>query len=145
MSRGVIIVGIPYPNSFAEEVKLKKEWNQKESVKRARAIATGKGNVMPLLNGNDWYNLQGFRALNQALGRCIRHRFDYGAIIFLDGRFSGRNIEANLEKLSKWVQKSVVAVQNPRDAAAKCRKFFQHMDEHPPKEKDWLRPPAGLL
>ncbi|KAL7168298.1 hypothetical protein ACSBR2_038688 [Camellia fascicularis] len=37
-----------------------------------------------LLSGNKWYCHQAFRALNQAAGRCIRHRFDYGAIILLD-------------------------------------------------------------
>ena len=27
------------------------------------------------------------RALNQAMGRCIRHTYDYDAIMFLDERF----------------------------------------------------------
>ncbi|AAF80633.1 F2D10.24 [Arabidopsis thaliana] len=36
-----------------------------------------------LLGGSEWYCQQAYRALNQAAGRCIRHRFDYGAIIFL--------------------------------------------------------------
>ncbi|KAL9276000.1 Fanconi anemia group J protein-like protein [Drosera capensis] len=36
-----------------------------------------------LISGSDWYCQQAFRALNQAAGRCIRHKSDYGAIIFL--------------------------------------------------------------
>ena len=28
-----------------------------------------------LLNGDEWYEIQAYRAVNQALGRCIRHRF----------------------------------------------------------------------
>lgn len=27
-----------------------------------------------LLCGRDWYEIQAYRAMNQALGRCIRHR-----------------------------------------------------------------------
>ncbi|CAF4898048.1 unnamed protein product, partial [Rotaria sp. Silwood2] len=27
------------------------------------------------------YDSQGYRALNQALGRCIRHKNDWGALI----------------------------------------------------------------
>lgn len=39
------------------------------------------------------------RALNQAVGRCIRHKLDYGAIILLDRRFSNT---ANTRHLSRW-------------------------------------------
>ena len=39
------------------------------------------------------------RALNQAVGRCIRHKLDYGAIILLDRRFSST---ANQRHLSRW-------------------------------------------
>ena len=40
-----------------------------------------------LMDGDTWYKTQAFRALNQALGRCIRHRNDFGSIILLDSRF----------------------------------------------------------
>lgn len=39
------------------------------------------------------------RALNQAIGRCIRHKHDYGGIILLDRRFG--NVR-NRENLSCW-------------------------------------------
>lgn len=39
------------------------------------------------LNGQEWYNVQAYRALNQALGRCIRHRNDWGAILMVDSRY----------------------------------------------------------
>lgn len=68
-----------------------------------------------------WYTLQAFRAINQgdciypclfahssiypsALGRCIRHSKDYGAIVLLDERF---NAQSNTDKLSKWVRGSL--------------------------------------
>lgn len=40
-----------------------------------------------VLTGEDWYSQQASRAVNQAVGRVIRHRHDYGAIIFCDERF----------------------------------------------------------
>lgn len=40
------------------------------------------------LAGEDWYSQQASRAVNQAVGRVIRHRHDYGAIIFCDERFN---------------------------------------------------------
>jgi regulator of telomere elongation helicase 1 len=39
------------------------------------------------LTGEEWYVQQAARAVNQAVGRVIRHRHDYGAIIYCDERF----------------------------------------------------------
>lgn len=39
-----------------------------------------------LLSGHEWYRQQAFRAVNQAIGRVIRHRHDYGAIFLCDHR-----------------------------------------------------------
>ena len=39
------------------------------------------------------------RALNQAIGRCIRHRLDYGAILLIDERFQQPRNQLNL---SRW-------------------------------------------
>lgn len=39
------------------------------------------------------------RALNQAIGRCIRHKNDYGAIVLLDCRFHN---PATHRQLSRW-------------------------------------------
>ena len=41
-----------------------------------------------LLTGKQWYETQAYRALNQALGRCLRHKQDWGAIIMVDERFT---------------------------------------------------------
>lgn len=70
-ARGVLVVGIPYPNLRDSKVILKKEFNDKNYYSKK------------LLSGNEWYSQQAFRALNQALGRCIRHIDDYGAICIL--------------------------------------------------------------
>ena len=39
------------------------------------------------------------RALNQAIGRCIRHRADFGAIMLFDDRFRQPRYQKNL---SRW-------------------------------------------
>lgn len=39
------------------------------------------------------------RAVNQAIGRCIRHRGDYGAIMLFDERFRQPRYQKNL---SRW-------------------------------------------
>uniref|UniRef100_A0A8D9B2P9 DNA 5'-3' helicase n=1 Tax=Cacopsylla melanoneura TaxID=428564 RepID=A0A8D9B2P9_9HEMI len=89
-ARSVISVGIPFPSVQDEKVKLKKVYNDTHSQKKG------------LLKGGDWYQIQAFRALNQGLGRCIRHRKDWGAILLVDLRFNSFQ-----EKLSKWVRNQV--------------------------------------
>ena len=42
------------------------------------------------LSGDQWYSQTAMRAVNQGMGRVIRHRNDYGAIILADARFAVR-------------------------------------------------------
>jgi hypothetical protein len=39
------------------------------------------------LSGQSWYNQSASRAVNQALGRVIRHQRDWGTIFLLDSRY----------------------------------------------------------
>ena len=39
------------------------------------------------LSGDQWYSQSAMRAVNQAVGRVIRHRHDFGAILLCDERF----------------------------------------------------------
>ena len=57
-ARAVICLGIPFPNIKDVQVDLKKKYNDKRRTEDK-----------DILTGNDWYEIQAFRALNQALGR----------------------------------------------------------------------------
>lgn len=56
-----------------------------------------------MLSGSEWYSQQAFRAVNQAVGRVIRHKDDHGAVIFVDARYSGQGAQAR-QNLCKWVR-----------------------------------------
>ncbi|KAL9248843.1 Fanconi anemia group J protein-like protein [Drosera capensis] len=79
-----------------------------------------------LISGSDWYCQQAFRALNQAAGRCIRHKSDYGAIIFLDERFRE---ERNTVYISKWLRKSIRQHDNYETSLAELRSFFKNVKD----------------
>jgi Rad3-related DNA helicase len=64
--RAVILVGLPYPNSFDLNVTAKKKYNDEQRKFRKRT---------ELLEGQRWYELQAYRAVAQALGRCIRYEY----------------------------------------------------------------------
>ncbi|XP_059721778.1 Fanconi anemia group J protein isoform X3 [Haemorhous mexicanus] len=74
-ARAVVTIGIPFPNVKDLQVELKRKYNDQHKSTRG------------LLSGSQWYEIQAYRALNQALGRCIRHRNDWGALILVDDRF----------------------------------------------------------
>ena len=113
-ARAVVCVGIPFPAFKDTLVDLKKKYNdEKRSVKPH------------LLPGRDWYEIQAFRALNQALGRCIRHRRDWGAILMVDDRY-GRN-PRYVNSLSKWVRGRVVHYSNTNTVLDSLQTFTKEM------------------
>lgn len=117
--RAVCIVGIPFPSFFDLKVSLKKAH---QDAVRKRAPPSLMGTDLLPLSGSEWYNQQAYRAINQSLGRVIRHRFDYGAIILLDQRFTHSFTVCNL---SKWMRGSVVNFDNVGDAEAGLKEFFE--------------------
>ncbi|XP_070591400.1 Fanconi anemia group J protein isoform X2 [Erythrolamprus reginae] len=93
-ARAVLTIGIPFPNLKDLQVELKRKYNDQHSKARG------------LLTGSQWYEIQAYRALNQALGRCIRHRSDWGALILVDDRF-GKIPNKYTTGLSKWIRQQI--------------------------------------
>ncbi|CAI0434835.1 unnamed protein product, partial [Linum tenue] len=112
--RGKIIVGIPFPNINDVQVCLKKKYN--DTFKSTKN----------LISGSEWYCYQAFRALNQAAGRCIRHKNDYGAIILLDERYQE---ERNLAYISKWLRKSIQHHDSFDESIERLKSFFSDAKE----------------
>ncbi|KAF9116314.1 Fanconi anemia group J protein [Mortierella sp. AM989] len=140
--RAVLAVSIPFPGLHDLKIKLKKEYNDQQSMRHrqqnhtynqqdqltasssrdpvcmdlqglshstgtftqsaGKAVTISKlSQTRSLLSGRRWYEIQAFRAFNQAIGRCIRHQRDWGAMVLLDYRFTQPN---NQQSLSKWVR-----------------------------------------
>ncbi len=97
--RAVVITGIPFPMVKDPKVKLKREYLNASETKQM-SMESG---LRPV-SGNDWYTQQAARAINQAVGRVIRHRADYGAILLCDERFGQT---AQKQQLSLWLRNSV--------------------------------------
>ncbi|CAG9806552.1 unnamed protein product [Chironomus riparius] len=87
-ARAVIICGIPFPPMMDPRVILKKKY-----------LDINRNNVNQLQSGQEWYVLEAVRAVNQAIGRVIRHKDDYGAIFLCDRRFHQQKTQ-----LSRWIQ-----------------------------------------
>ncbi|XP_061136134.1 Fanconi anemia group J protein isoform X3 [Syngnathus typhle] len=115
-ARAVITIGIPFPNIKNLQVKLKMKYNDQHSKSRG------------LLSGHQWYEIQAYRALNQALGRCIRHRNDWGALILVDDRYRS-NPNKYIKGLSKWVRQLVQHYDTFSSAMESLVKFSQELQK----------------
>ncbi|GFH57737.1 hypothetical protein CTEN210_14213 [Chaetoceros tenuissimus] len=76
MARGVLIVGLPYPDITDPELKEKMSLLDRSSRENAG------------INGREYYQNLCMRAVNQSIGRAIRHANDYSAIMLIDERYS---------------------------------------------------------
>lgn len=71
----------------------------------ASSTSSSANDVSSVLSGSDWYALQCYRSINQALGRVIRHRWDYGAVYLVDSRYLEQQVQ---HSLSRWMQPSIL-------------------------------------
>ncbi|KAI9221711.1 helicase C-terminal domain-containing protein [Blastocladiella britannica] len=108
--RLALILGIPYPSLADPRIELKRAYLD-------QAKRSGHGT----LTGSDWYTQQAARAVNQAVGRVIRHRYDYGAILLLDDRFGGGSIR---NQLSKWLRPYVRTFTSVDQMTGALQVFF---------------------
>lgn len=84
MCRALIVVGVPFPPV-----------SKKVSDKRRQIDSMEE----QAISSNEWYALQTMRAVNQALGRAVRHMNDYGSVFLIDNRYNDQELR-NL--LPKW-------------------------------------------
>lgn len=108
-ARAVITLGIPFPPPQDLKVKFKKRFNDEWTAERG------------IIPGKDWYHVQAFRSLNQALGRCIRHRNDYGALLLIDARFHDK--ERYVHYLPSWIEAEFVMHMSSAIAMNSLEKF----------------------
>lgn len=139
-ARGVICVGVPLPNTYDRSISAKMAYNNEQR----------RFNNKQVLGGNEWYTQQAYRALAQAIGRCIRHSADYGTIILLDSRhcddghvyYESGTAEAH-KNLPKWMRHAVKTLRPDnqmhgrndllggwKGLQSSLKKFFEDAGQH---------------
>ena len=124
LGRGVIVVGLPFPNIKSAEWEAKLEYLEYTVTGRGGSLSEGKK------AGQEFYENACMRAVNQSIGRAIRHQKDYAAIIMLDRRYNSLKIRG---KLPGWIQESLVEDTGSKvftDLTSSLDKFFQTKREH---------------
>ncbi|XP_067944585.1 ATP-dependent DNA helicase DDX11-like isoform X2 [Watersipora subatra] len=111
LCRCVIMVGLPYPNKFSPELKEKMRYL--DSIGRVGGDGLSPGQVH--------YENLCMKAVNQSIGRAIRHRNDYACMLLLDHRY---HQNSTISKLPGWLNKRVRKETDLSSALAQLHQFF---------------------
>ncbi|KAH9440521.1 hypothetical protein MJO29_016345 [Puccinia striiformis f. sp. tritici] len=110
LCRAVIIIGIPYPNS--QSVELKERIKYVQDMKGAHKDA-----------GKTFYANLAFKAVNQSIGRAIRHSKDWSAIILLDSRYGSTE---NVKRLPDWIKAGMKSTDGFGSLIKDIAQFYNH-------------------
>ncbi|XP_071624934.1 ATP-dependent DNA helicase DDX11 isoform X2 [Heliangelus exortis] len=111
LGRCVIMVGMPYPNIKSPELQEKMTWLDK-TMPRAAGQAPSRVLIENLC----------MKAVNQSIGRAIRHQKDFASILLLDHRYAR---PATLNKLPQWIRERTQVKPAFGSAFAELRKFHR--------------------
>ncbi|CAN6634625.1 ATP-dependent DNA helicase Chl1p [Trichomonascus vanleenenianus] len=120
LARSVIMVGLPFPNLMSAELIAKRQYIESKVLERggtpAQALAATK----------DFYENICLRAVNQSIGRAIRHANDYSTIVLVDSRYATSAIQA---KLPRWIRDHIDPSTKGTvpEYVAQSKTFFQKM------------------
>jgi len=114
LARCVVMVGMPYPNPQDPELKAKIDY-----IEKTKVFASG---------SMEFYENQCMKAVNQCIGRAIRHRDDFAVIVLMDSRYSKPSIHA---KLPKWITNAKINVASFGEFFKELRNFF--LKRNPPR------------
>ncbi|KAG6041510.1 hypothetical protein E4U41_003813 [Claviceps citrina] len=120
LGRCVMVVGLPYPNIASPEWKAKMEYIEATTFANlTRPTGTGPAATTAATEAaatseakkaaREFYENACMRAVNQSIGRAIRHRGDYAAIVLADARYSTDRIR---DKLPGWIRDGMAAAGN---------------------------------
>lgn len=99
LGRGVVVVGLPYANVHTAQWQAKLGYIERNVTARTGSQGEGKAAA------RDFVENACMRAVNQSIGRAIRHKGDYASILLLDKRYQNDRI---VGKLPAWIRQGLV-------------------------------------
>ncbi|KAK4235555.1 ATP-dependent RNA helicase chl1 [Achaetomium macrosporum] len=111
LGRCVVVVGLPYPNIHSPDWKARLEYIESTVLSRLSSEENQQQNnaaqarAQAKQAAREFYENACMRAVNQSIGRAIRHREDYAAVVLVDRRFGTERIKG---KLPGWIRAGIV-------------------------------------
>ncbi|PGH00460.1 chromosome transmission fidelity protein 1 [Blastomyces parvus] len=119
LGRGVIVVGLPFPNIRSAVWQAKIQYVEQKAYELSSSLSSSlnpdqKGQdlseesrkIKAKTAGRVFYENACMRTVNQCIGRAIRHQGDYAVILMMDRRYGSPRIQS---KLPNWIRQNLVA------------------------------------
>ncbi|KDO28648.1 hypothetical protein SPRG_06502 [Saprolegnia parasitica CBS 223.65] len=107
LARCVVMVGLPYPNPHDAELLEQMKYMEASGAK---------------LTSHEFYSNMCMKAVNQSIGRSIRHQKDYASIVLLDRRYNTPIIRS---RLPQWINDRTQAFASFGPALPHLVRFFK--------------------
>ena len=117
VARAVVVVGLPFANIKDPELQERLKYLDNQVILNQKKTESNQ----ETLNGRSYYENLCMKAVNQSIGRAIRHKNDYACAILIDKRFSDKNIQS---KLSSWIQERIFNITDFKDLNKTLEQFF---------------------
>lgn len=123
LGRCVLVFGLPFPNPHSPTCLAKRAYieGRASAAAQERGMSKGDAEREGKKAGGEFYLNGTMRAVNQAVGRAIRHRGDYAAVLLVDGRYEGERVAS---KLPGWMKESVVKGKSVGVVISGLKVFF---------------------
>jgi len=113
LARCVAMVGLPFPNPSDPELRERMAYFDRTATTDTVTGSRSGG-------GQEYYENICMRAVNQSIGRAIRHRLDHATILLLDERYAEARIRS---KLPRWIDRRVTVRRANLDEAVAVREI----------------------
>ncbi|KAG8944165.1 ATP-dependent DNA helicase chl1 [Tulasnella sp. 424] len=117
LARAVILVGLPFANLGSVELKERMKYVTELEKHQESKAKQGARDA-----GQELYENLCMKAVNQSIGRAIRHRGDWAGLILVDSRYSSPRIRG---KLPKWIGEDIVAAKTFGQAMKELGSFYR--------------------
>ncbi|KAJ8683934.1 hypothetical protein QAD02_019726 [Eretmocerus hayati] len=104
LGRCVVVVGMPYPNVKSPELQEKMKYLNENVGRNA---------------GSVFYENACMKAVNQCIGRAVRHIADYSTVVLLDRRYANKT-----QSLPGWIQRTLTVHPSFGTAVQALARFF---------------------
>ena len=114
LARAVVMAGLPYPNIESPELKEKMAYIDSQPVNSPTPVANKPS--------QEYYENLCMKAVNQSIGRSIRHIGDYSCVILLDRRYAREQV---LGKLPSWIRRNLQVWKGFTPAMESLSRFYK--------------------
>ncbi|CCM02979.1 uncharacterized protein FIBRA_05094 [Fibroporia radiculosa] len=123
LARAVVIIGLPFANLASPELRERMEYVNRMQ----KQVSEKLGSAWKMTSGTkdaatELYENMCMNAVNQSIGRAIRHRGDWASLILVDSRYTLPRIR---EKLPKWIGQGTLVTDGFGQAIKEMARFYR--------------------